>query len=141
MDVGTSWREAGVGSLSVLYALQFLAILTAGYMAWGASEPLLAGRRGRRGGGGRRGGVRSARGQASGVFVMAARAIIVLVATLAAAVAGSRDGAIWLAAIGASFLLVDSLTGQVARDPARALVPLGVGCLQLVLLLIVVQAG
>jgi hypothetical protein len=119
----------------MLYALQFLALVNAGLIAWGALAPFMRRRKGRKG--------RSAKtGRAeSGAFLTAARAIILALATFAAIVSGSREGFLWLAGIGAAFQLVESLIGQVERDPMRTLAPLGLGALQLVLLLIVVSAG
>lgn len=69
----------------------------------------------------------------------AVRTLILAAATIATIALGARQGFLWLAGVGAFILLFDSLPGQSKRDPAWALVPLGIGVVQLVLLAIVVN--
>jgi hypothetical protein len=69
----------------------------------------------------------------------AVRTLILAAATIASIALGARQGFLWLAGVGAFILLFDSLPGQSKRDPAWALVPLGIGVVQLVLLAIVVN--
>ncbi|MEZ5937849.1 MAG: hypothetical protein R3C52_06470 [Hyphomonadaceae bacterium] len=69
----------------------------------------------------------------------AMRTLILAAATVAAIALGARQGFLWLAGVGAVILLFDSLPGQARRDPAWALIPLGVGVVQVILLAVVVN--
>lgn len=73
-------------------------------------------------------------------FLACARTVVIAAATFGTMLLGAREAFVWLAGITVVLQLLDSLQGQVQNDPTRTLVPLGVGLVQLVLLLIVVQS-
>jgi hypothetical protein len=74
-------------------------------------------------------------------FLACARTIVIGAAAFGTMVLGARQAFVWIAGITVVLQLLDSLQGQVQNDPGRTLAPLGVGLLQLVLLLVVIQGG
>ncbi len=67
----------------------------------------------------------------------AMRTIPLGLATVAAIAVGAREAFLWLASVGCVIQLLDSLPGQVKRDPNEMLRPFLIGIAQLVLLLFV----
>lgn len=74
------------------------------------------------------------------VFLASARSFLITAATLGAILVQAKEALIWLAGIGVAMQFLDSIQGQVQNSPMRTLMPLGLGLLQLVLLLVVLNA-
>lgn len=70
-------------------------------------------------------------------FLAAARASFITAATLGAILMQANEALIWLSGIGVALQFLDSIHGQVQNNTMRTLAPLGLGCAQLLLLILV----
>ena len=70
-------------------------------------------------------------------FLAAARSVLITAATLGAILLQQKEALIWLSGIGVAMQFLDSIHGQVRNDAVRTLAPLGIGCAQLLLLILV----
>jgi hypothetical protein len=71
----------------------------------------------------------------------AMRTFALAVATIAAIVTGAREAAVWLSGVGAAVILFDSIPGQQQNNPGRALIPLGLGVAQTILLILTLRSA
>jgi hypothetical protein len=70
-------------------------------------------------------------------FLAAARSVFITAATLGVILLQQPEALIWLSGIGIAMQFLDSIHGQVQNNPVRTLAPLGIGCVQLMLLILV----
>lgn len=70
-------------------------------------------------------------------FLAAARAGFITAATLGAILLQQKEAILWLSGVGVAMQFLDSIHGQVQNNAARTLAPLGLGCVQLLLLILV----
>jgi hypothetical protein len=71
-------------------------------------------------------------------FLAAARSLVVAAATGGAIIVSASEALLWLAGVGVALQFLDSIHGQVENHAIKTLAPLGLGLLQLVLLILVV---
>jgi len=70
-------------------------------------------------------------------FLAAARSVFITAATLGAILLQQNEALVWLSGIGIAMQFLDSIHGQVHNNATRTLAPLGIGCVQLLLLILV----
>ena len=73
-------------------------------------------------------------------FLAAARSALITAATIGAILLQANEALVWLSGIGVALQFLDSIHGQVQNNTARTLAPLGLGCAQLLLLILVLTA-
>jgi len=111
----------------MIYALYVVAVLNVAFMGTYAFQTLANPKKA---------GARAQERAYNLAYSNAMRTIPLALATIGAIFLGAREAFIWLAGVGCVIQLLDSLPGQVKRDPKETLRPLGLGILQLALLAI-----